>query len=279
MGKKMRYALLAGSTLAICAGAALAQIEDPPPPEVPGAGKSFQQGRLADRFMDEFDLNHDGKVTHDEFNRTLAAHFGQIAGKAGTITQDQFIGARLKDVRLRSDAIFRSLDWNGDGRVTLDEFLAPARARFELADRDGAGTIPCAVKQQASYGGGQGGAHRARSGGFRGRGNICAKNDLNEDGKLTRGELDKAVSVEFSSAAKGGALSADQFYGIVQARFREQAGKMFDRADADRDGKLTLAEFASREEKYFARLDKNHDGVVTRDELSSSRKGFNRKSG
>jgi Ca2+-binding EF-hand superfamily protein len=275
MRNSIRYALLAGAAIAVCAGAALAQIEAPPPPDVPGSGTERPSGRLADRFLDEFDLNHDGKVTHDEFNRTLAAHFAQIAGKAGSITQEQFIAAHLKDLRVRSDAMFRRLDWNGDGRLSLDEFLQPVRARFELADRDGTGTIDCAVKQQAAYTGGAARAespfHRRRTGGFRGRGNLCAKNDLNQDGKLTRAELDKAVAVQFQDAGRGSSLTPDQFYAINVARFRDEAGRMFTRADTDRDGKLTLSEFAAREEKLFARLDKNHDGVITRDELASRR--------
>ncbi|HEX3675472.1 MAG TPA: EF-hand domain-containing protein [Rhizomicrobium sp.] len=273
MRSTIRIALLGCAAVAVCAGAAFAQMEAPPPPDMPGAGAEHAPGRMADRFLDEFDLNHDGKVTHDEFNRTLAAHFAQIAGKSGSVSEDQFIGAHLKDLRARSDAMFRRLDWNGDGRLSLDEFLEPARARFEIADRDGTGTIPCAVKQQAAYRSDGGEPHRRAGGGFRGRGNLCAKNDLNEDGKLTRAELDKSVSIEFSGAAKGGSLNADQFYGIMVARFRDAAGKMFDRADSDHDGKLTLAEFAAREEKLFARLDKNGDGVITRDELSSSRRG------
>jgi Ca2+-binding EF-hand superfamily protein len=277
MRNPVRYVLLAGAAIAICAGAAFAQqIEAPPPPDLPGAGNERPEGRMADRFLEEFDLNHDGKVTHDEFNRTLAAHFSQIAGKAGTITEEQFVGSRMRELRARSDAMFRRLDWNGDGRLSLDEFLAPVRARFELADRDGSGQIDCAVKQKASYeapsAGGPGSPHR-RSGGLRGRGNLCAKNDLNQDGKLTRAELDKAVAQQFTSSAHGGVLTPDQFYAITVARYRDLAGKMFERADADHDGKLTLAEFASREEKYFARLDKNNDGVITRDELSSSHRG------
>jgi Ca2+-binding EF-hand superfamily protein len=176
--------------------------------------------------------------------------------------------------------MFRRLDWNGDGRASLEEFLAPARARFELADRDGAGTIDCALKQKASWDGGdargderQGGAPHRRFGGFRGRGNLCSKNDLNEDGKLTRGELDKAVAVQFSGAAKGASLDAGQFYAIMADRYRDAATRMFERADSDHDGKLTLAEFAGREEKYFARLDRDNNGVITRDEMASSRRG------
>jgi Ca2+-binding EF-hand superfamily protein len=258
--------LLAGAALAVCAGAAFAQIEDPQTPDVSGSGNERPEGRLADRFLAEFDLNHDGKVTHDEFNRTLAAHFAQIAGKSPTIAEEQFVNARMKELRAHSDAMFRRLDWNGDGRVSLEEFLQPVRARFEIADREGTGQIACAVKQKASFEPGD--AHKRRSGGFRGRGSLCAKNDLNQDGKLTRAELDKAVAQQF----KGPAMTADQFYAITVARYRDVASKMFERADSDRDGKLTLAEFAAREEKYFARLDKNHDNAVTKDEMSSSRR-------
>jgi Ca2+-binding EF-hand superfamily protein len=280
MKLSIRYALLAGAVIAAGAGAAMAQMEAPPPPDVTGAGTDRTQGRMADRIMGEFDLNHDGKVTHDEFNRTIAAHFAQIAGKAGTITQDQFINANLKDLRAKSDAMFHRLDWNGDGRLSMDEFLQPARARFEQADRDGSGTVSCAQPQQAAWNGGaaaggdeRDGYRRRGFGGFRGRGALCAKDDLNKDGKVTRAELDKAVAVEFAGAGKGQPINADQFFGIVVARFRDSAGKMFDRMDADHDGKLTLTEFASREEKLFSRLDKNGDGVITRDELSSSRRG------
>jgi len=275
MKLSIRYALLAGAIVAAGAGAAMAQMEAPPPPDVTGAGAQRTQGRLADRMMEEFDLNHDGKITHDEFNRTIAAHFAQIAGNAGTINEDQFVNANMKDLRARSDAMFHRLDWNGDGRLSLDEFLQPARARFELADRDGTGIVSCAMPQQAPSNNGApgGGFHRRGFGGLRGRGALCAKDDLNKDGKVTRAELDKAVAAEFTAAGKGQPITADQFYAIVVARYRDSAAKMFERMDADHDGKLTLAEFSAREEKLFARLDKNGDGVITRDELSFSRRG------
>lgn len=283
MKLSLRYALLAGAVMVAGAGASLAQMDAPPPPEVPGAGSDHSQGRMADRIMDEFDTNHDGKISHDEFNRAIAARFSQIAGKVGTIAQDQFVAAHMKDLRAKSDALFHRLDWNGDGRLSLDEFMGPARARFEFADRDGTGTVSCAMPQQAAWhrdtqdnagtGEQHGGFHRRGFGGFRGRGALCAKDDINKDGKVTRAELDKSVSEEFSGAGKGQSVTSDQFYGIVATRYRDGAGKMFERMDADHDGKLTLAEFASREEKLFSRLDKNGDGVITRDEVSFSRRG------
>ena len=52
---------------------------------------------------------------------------------------------------------------------------------------------------------------------------------------------------------------------------------MFNRLDADRDGKLSLAEYAATDQKLFARMDRNKDGVVTRDELSARRSGNGRK--
>jgi hypothetical protein len=163
----IRCALLAGALIAAGAGAAMAQMEAPPPPDVTGAGAERTQARMADRIMDEFDLNHDGKVTHDKYNRTIAAHFAQIAGKTPTISEDQFIAANMKDLRARSDAMFHRLDWNGEGRLSLDEFLQPARARFELADRDGTGTVSCAQPQQSKGGSDQcGGFRRHGFGGF-----------------------------------------------------------------------------------------------------------------
>jgi hypothetical protein len=151
------------------------------------------------------------------------------------------------------------------------------RVRFEYADSDGTGTIECgsrghaAPRQSKGYGDRSYGSGRGSSGG--GRGAICKADDLNHDGQVTRAEFDAATAQEFAASAKGGALSPDQFYGIVSSHVRDSAVKAFARLDKNHDGKLDRDEFAASELRYFARLDRNSDGVVTRDETTTRRYG------
>jgi Ca2+-binding EF-hand superfamily protein len=285
MTKTVRYGLLLGAALAVCTGVAIAQMGDTAaPPARHRANAGFQsssgRGRLAERFLGEFDMNKDGKVTHDEFNRTLAHEFSVATKGAPQMTLDQYTAIHLKDVRDQANEQFHRIDWNGDGKLSQDEYLAGERDRFEQMDRDGTGVISCS----SSRGGGrEAGAPAARgrssgsSGGrgvaSRGRSSLCFADDFNRDGKVTRAEFDKATQQAFNSFAKGGSLNPEQFYQLQAAQSRAISARVFQRLDRDRDGKLTLQEFASSQERLFARLDKNNDGVVTEDELTSSRRG------
>jgi hypothetical protein len=160
--------------------------------------------------------------------------------------------------------------------LSLEEYAAPERVRFEAADSDGTGTILCGSRsrstqrQSGSYGDRSYSFGRSNGGG---RGAICKADDLNHDGEVTRAEFDAATAQEFTAAAKGGALTPDQFYGIVASHVRDSAVKTFARLDKNKDGKLDRDEFAASELRYFARLDRNSDGIVTRDETTSRRYG------
>jgi len=281
----VRYALLLGAAIAVGTGVAIAQMEQPAGTKSGGelTYQSYQgRGRLAERFLGEFDMNKDGKVTHDEFNRTLAHEFSVATGGKPTMSLDQFANIHLKDMRERAADGFHRMDWNGDGKVSLDEYMASERARFELMDRDSSGVIPCGSSRRsgssASYGdrsSGEAGSTGTRSSGSgsRGRASVCFADDLNGDGKVTRAEFDKVAAQEFAAFAKNGSLTLDQYYQLSAAQSKAISARVFQRLDRDRDGKLTLQEFASSQERLFARLDKNNDGVVTQDELSSSRRG------
>jgi Ca2+-binding EF-hand superfamily protein len=294
MKHPLRYALLFGAALIVGGGVAIAQMSGSN--DLPGAssrassdfGASYTRGRLAERFLAEFDINKDGKVTHDELNRTLAAQFMAASGNAPTMTEDQFINGHLKDLRERVTEMFHRMDWNGDGKLSLEEFAAPEHARFEAMDRDGTGVVSCrsssrsSVQDDAQPRGGStknaktadtaGGRHRrGSSSGGRGKGSFCHEADLNNDGQVTRAELDKAVAQEFAGGSKGGFMTFDQYYAFEQSRARDIYGHVFDRLDTSHSGKLTLQEYAAPDEKLFARLDKNNDGTVTADEMMSSR--------
>src|SRR5580692_8197300 len=147
MKNVFRYGLLLSAALVVGAGAALAQMGEPRQPQLPGEPPETNRGRFADRFLGEFDLNHDGKVTRDEFNKAVAKDFSDASHGQPTMSEDQFITSRTKDLHQRVTEMFHRSDWNGDGKLSFDEFAAPTRAVFERMDRDGTGTAFCSARR------------------------------------------------------------------------------------------------------------------------------------
>jgi Ca2+-binding EF-hand superfamily protein len=279
MKTRLKIALLLGAvSIAAGAGLAVAQMEGPQPPDGPMQGLMRSHGRLADRLLHEFDINHDGKITHEEMNRTIGARFAAATRHAPTMTPDQFVALHQSEFRQHSVEMFRRLDWKGDGKLSPDEYAVPQRARFMMMDKDGTGTVSCASAKPADYRPVRKppqdtGNMRHQRSQFGSRGNFglagfCFDNDLNKDGTVTRAELDTAVGKRFALAANGAAtMNAGQFASDLDRRFRDSNARTFKRLDKDGDGKLTLAEFAANELKLFARLDKNRDGVIAADEM------------
>lgn len=280
MNTGVRFAVILGIATALC-GTGYAQMEGPDPSDGPLQGLTHDRAKLADRLLADFDKNHDGKVTHDEMNRAIYARFMAATHGAQTMSQDQFAALHLNEFRDHATQTFHRIDWSGRGRLTLEDYAAPQRARFMAMDKDGSGTVSCG-RSFPRYGNdsettverrsrkSSDASHHAAGRGGNGLAAFCAANDLNHDGKVTREEFDAAIAKRFSSATHGtGTMNLSQYLADQEQDFDDSNRRAFQRLDKDRDGKLTLAEFAAPELKLFARLDKNHDGVLTQDEMKS----------
>lgn len=286
MKNGFRYAMLVGSAAIVCSAVALAQMSFTHAAQASAAPAATYQdgypvrGRAAEKFLAEFDLKRDGRVTHDEFNRTLAHEFSVATGGTQSMTLEQYTAMHAKDLREQAQQLFHSMNWKGDGKLSMDEYMQAERSRFEYLDRDGAGAVSCRSSRGRTAD--TGSSSRGRSsysdsssrgfGGARGRTSICYTDDLNKDGQVTRAEFDKANAQQFNQFAKGGAMSQEQFFQMLFAQSRAISERVFRRLDREGTGKITLQEWAQPQERLFVRLDKDNDGVVTLDELSSSRR-------
>lgn len=96
-----------------------------------------------------------------------------------------------------------------------------------------------------------------------------ARFDENQDGTLTKAELETTLQADFKKED----VNQNQMLDTVEARvlnerLREEDGTspVF---DWNADGKLVYAEFATQWRTLFDRSDRNHDGVVNSNEMST----------
>lgn len=98
------------------------------------------------------DGNEDGVVTAAEMDGARTAAFERQDGDAnGTLSAGEFLAGRsaagapappaIESLKLKRDARFLALDWNRDGVIDREEYLADGRRRFASADRNSDGRV------------------------------------------------------------------------------------------------------------------------------------------
>lgn len=175
------------------------------------------------------------------------------------------------DVAGHVERMFRSLDLNRDGFVTKDEIAkeqsqfeermsktAPTRAAkmFDRLDANHDGQITSAEADAARSARKAAVAKRPKPSHSS---SLFAEADTNKDGIVTR--------AEFDSATASGKIK------LRHSRMRGSAMiRMFDAADANKDGRVSLEEAQAAALQRFDAADLNHDGVLTPDERRQASK-------
>jgi len=97
------------------------------------------------------------------------------------------------------------------------------------------------------------------------RENAFARLDANRDGAISRTEWDAAgAKREQRAASRDG--DGRRFKGARMQGMGSFGGRMFDMADANRDGRVTLQEAQAGALRHFDMADANRDGQITPEE-------------
>ena len=217
------------------------------------------------------DKNQDGKLSAQEFGEGLKPRERPAAADG-----DETDGRR-------AERMFKRLDANGDGKVTLDEVPEERREGFKRliarGDKDGDGGLnekelaaalsnPQAPPEKSTKP-----AEPARPQGRLDPKQLFSRLDQNSDGKVTLDEVPEEAQerierlIEFGDKDGDGVLSEQEFVAAMA------------RARAAMDGSQGTQQSgaAGRTKQFFSRLDKNGDGKVTLDEVPEERReGFKR---
>ena len=155
------------------------------------------------------------------------------------------VGARVQlraDVIARTQRMFAMLDTNHDGVLDQSE-LAAAGKRWDGAP--GAGAAPVRMPMD--------------------RNSMFDMIDANHDGMISRDEFARAPTpLGAAGRDRDGGAQIDRGHGMGGGMAR-----MWQLADANHDGRVTLQEAINFALQRFDRLDTNHDGQLTPEERAA----------
>jgi Ca2+-binding EF-hand superfamily protein len=192
-----------------------------------------------------------------------------VVASAGVLAQTTDAPSRFFEHMLKK------LDTNGDGRISLDEFLAAATARFQQIDTQNRGSVT--VDQIAN-------SPKALERMQRRAEHVVEHLDKANNGYITQDEFIAAAKQRFAKLDKNGdgKLTPDEMNRSRGERASSPSGKHGQFAerrfelDANHDGVVTLNEYVAAAVTKYKELDSAGNGRVTADEIANSPKAHER---
>jgi Ca2+-binding EF-hand superfamily protein len=104
-------------------------------------------GRGVSGFCRDNDTNMDGRVTRAELDAAIAKRFAQGAGGGQTMGLEAFVKGEEERFATANVRLFRRLDTDEDGLLTIKEFAAQDEALFDRIDKNRDGVLTPAELQ------------------------------------------------------------------------------------------------------------------------------------
>lgn len=194
---------------------------------LPGAGKMFEKA----------DTDKNGSLSEAEVLASAEKIFERRdSNKDGMLDPadahpGKGKGHHGKDREQRAERMLNRLDTDKDGKISQAEMLARASQAFERFDTDKNGVVTKAE--------------------------VDAKREAFRDARKAYRAV-KATEGEARDTARAA---------LRDARMDRMGLRMFERADADKNGSLTKAEMETAANAMFKKRDRNGDGFITIDEM------------
>lgn len=176
--------------------------------------------------------------------------------------------------------MLQKMDTNGDGKISLDEFLVAAGTRFQQIDTKKTGNID-ATQLAKSPIAAERAQHRAER--------LLKHLDTAGNGYVTADEFLAAAKKRFARPDHNGdgTLTPDeltaprwpgaqQITGEAARRRADRAGQRFARLDANHDGAITQDEYLAAATALYRQFDTQRTGRVTAGEIAAAPKAQER---
>jgi Ca2+-binding EF-hand superfamily protein len=180
-------------------------------------------------------------------------------------------GAALAQPAGGPRGMFARADANNDGFISRDEARAQRALAFDRMDANKDGFVVTAELPRRPGGDRRGG----------GRGDIFARFDANNDGRVSRDEFASGNQQAFDrlDANKDGVVTGDEVQTLAARARGEAQQRILAALDANRDGRVARDEYINADRERFDRMDANKDGRISREEAAEAARAMRNRAG